>query len=171
MNLDREAKIELARTAVPNLLMPLGKAVVNHKLTMKQMDRQQEVALEIAEREAEKTRELARVAYGGGAAPAEAPQQPGGRSRPVGESEQDVYDELERIKQETDCEFCYNVADSLMDAPTSEARQGADELRTYLREVERIEGQDDMTEARAEEIVHDLVDRWEVVPQHAAGMA
>jgi len=111
MNLDRDTKIELVRTAVPNVVVPLLKAGVNHKLTMKQMDRH------------------------------------------------------------TDCGFCHNVANSLMEAPTAEARQGADELRTYIREVERIEGQDDMTEARAEEIVHDLVDRWEVVPKHATGMA
>lgn len=82
----------------------------------------------------------------------------------------DVYDELEQLRTQTDCQFCHGVIDSLMDAPPGEAKEGYEELRSYVREVDRIRERD-VTEEEAEQIVGELVDRWEVVPKYAAGLA
>lgn len=167
--MDSELKKEVIASTVPSIIVPLLRAGVSHHFTMKQLEKQQEMEVEVAERRQQGVRAMARQKRGG-VGPA---TQTGTvrRSEPIGGgTEGDVYDELEALKGETNCEFCHAVIDSLMDAPTDEARQGLDELRSYVREVERIENRD-LTEDEAEQIVSDLVDRWRVVPKHTAGIA
>lgn len=172
--MDDELKMELIRTGVPAIGVPLARAFLNHRMTMKQMENRKEMEIEVAEKKQEGMREMARMSGGGaeGGGPRAAVGPSGGvRSEPVGGSgsEGDVYDELESLKEETDCQFCHSTVDSLMDSPPAEARQGLDELRSFVREQERIEGRD-ISEEKAEQIVGDLVARWEVVPRHAAQM-
>lgn len=159
--MDDGIKRELIANGAPALVVPAVRAYLNHHFTMKQMEREEQMAVEVAERRQKGIREMARV-KGDGAAVG-----PVKRTEPVGG---DVYDELESLRSETGCGFCHNVIDSLMDAPPDEARRGYDELRSYVRETERIKDRG-LTEEEAKEIVSDLVDRWEVVPRHTAGMA
>lgn len=162
--MDSELKRELVASAVPAVVVPLIRAGVNHRYTMKQLDRREKLEMRKAEKQAEATQAMARL---GGAEPRRAPR----RDDPVSlDSPGDVYDELQSLRTETDCGFCHSVVDSLMEAPPDEARRGYDELRSYVREVERIEDRG-VSEQEARGIVDELVSRWEVVPRHAAGVA
>lgn len=159
--MDSELKRELIANALPSVVVPILRAGVNHRYTMKQLDKREEVELQVAERKAESAREMARIKGGGATAPRAV-----GRTDPVTTgSGGDVYDDLAALKQETNCGFCHNVIGSLMDAPPDEARRGYDELLAYTREAERL-SERGVSEEEAEEVVGELVDRWSVVPRH-----
>lgn len=161
--MDRAIKRELVSTGVSSVVMPLVRAGADHYFTMRQMDKQGEMAVEIAERK-QKGIEAMQRAHGGRAGAV-------GGVEPVGmESPGEVYDELQAIKGETDCSFCHQVADMLMEAPPEEARAGYQELRSYVREADRIEERD-VSQAEAERLVTDLVEQWETVPKYMAQMA
>lgn len=161
--MDDALKQELIRTGIPAVAVPVLRASVSHHFATKRMEQKKEMEVEVAERKQQGMREMARV-HGASVGPAS-----GVRQEPVGGTDGDVYDELTALRGETDCEFCRDVIGPLMDAPPGEARQGLDELRSYVRETERIENRD-ITQSEAEEIVGDLVDRWEVVPQYAVSI-
>lgn len=162
--MDDDIKRELVRTGVPAVGVPLLQAGLNHHFSMKQIEKQKEMEVEMAERRQQGMEAMAAAKRGeaGAAGPVR-------RSDPVGGSPGDVYDDLEELREETSCGFCHNVIDELMSAPPDEARQGYDELRSYVRETERIKDRG-VSQDEAEQIVGDLVDRWEIVPKHAAGM-
>lgn len=161
--MDDAVKRELIRAGVPSVVVPIVRLAVQNHYTMKQLDRQEEMEVKLAERRNEGMRELAR-AKGGGAAVR-------GRMDPVAlENPGDVYDELEDLRTQTDCGFCHDVIGKLMDAPPREAKAGYEELRSYVREVERIRDRD-ISEGEAEQVVTELVDRWETVPKYVSGLA
>jgi len=163
--MDDAIKRELIANLAPAVVVPVARAAMNHHYTMKQMEKQEEMAVNVAERKAESVRELARVNGGNGQ-----PASPGGIQRSSPTSPGDVYNELESLREETDCGFCHDVIESLMDAPPEEARRGYDELRSYVREADRVKDQN-LSQSEAEEIIGNVVEQWEVVPQYAAGVA
>lgn len=162
--MDGELKKELVKAAVPAFVVPMVQAGVNHHFTMKQLDKQEEMAVNVAERRAQGLQAM--QAGGQASRPAAGPTATVDPQMAPG----DVYAELETLQAETDCSFCHSVIDSLMDAPPSEAQRGLSELQAYVREVDRIEEQD-LGTTEAQQIVDDLVDRWETVPKHAAGLS
>lgn len=163
MSVDDRLKRELIVTGVPAIAVPFIRAMVDNHYTMKRLDRKEEMAVKVAERRANGLHAMA-----GGGAGAQQPR-PAGQVQPsTFENPGDVYDELEDLRGRTDCQFCHTVIENLMDAPPSEARVGYDELRSYVREVERIEERD-ISQAQAEQLVSQLVEGWEVVPKYVAG--
>lgn len=159
--MDSEVKKELVSAGVSSVVMPLVRAGLSHHFNMKQIEKREKLAIEKAERQSEGMRAMAKAKGGGGTRPV-------GQVEPVSQnfSAGDVYDELAELKRGTDCQFCRQAAQSLIEnAPPDEARQGYDELRSYEREVERIEGQQ-IGEAQAKEIVDGLIEQWSVVPRY-----
>lgn len=157
--MDSDTKAQLLASAVQAIGVPLVRAGVNHRYTMKRIEREEEMAMKVAERRQRGVKAMA--------AETGSPR----RTEPVAlENPGDVYDELESLRHETDCGFCESVAGELMDAPPSEATDGLAELRAYQQEVERIQERD-VDEQEAEQIVGDLVDSWSVVPRYAASQA
>lgn len=160
--MDSEVKRELL-AAAPSIILPLVRAGVDHRFTMKQIEKREELAIQKAERQNEGIRAMTRAKGGGHTV---------GQTEPVTlDSPGDVYDELASLKQETNCRFCREAANALIEeAPPDEARQGYDELRSYVREVERLSG-NDITEAKAKQVVDELVSSWSVVPRYLSGFA
>lgn len=152
--MNSDAKAKLVASAVQAIGVPLARAGLNHHFTMKQIEKEREMAIDVAER---RQRGIQAMASGSARR----------KTEPVTlENPGDVYDELEALRSETDCGFCRGVAEELMDAPPQEARGGLEELKAYQREVERIR-ETDISESEAEQIVGDMVDSWEVVPKYA----
>lgn len=166
--MDSRIKRELISTGVSSVVMPLVRAGADHYFTMQQMDKEGEMAAEVAERKQQSIEAMRRASGGARAGGGVAPVGAGAPADPASPGE--VYDELQTIKGETDCSFCHQVADKLMEAPPEEARAGYQELRSYVREAERIENRD-ISQTEAEQIVTDLVDQWETVPKYMAQMA
>lgn len=158
--MDDDLKRELLVSGLPAIAVPLVRAGASHYFTMKQLDKQEEMAVNVAERRAQGMHAMQAGAGGGAAAPPDAPPM---------DSPGDVYDELERLRGETDCGFCHRAIDMLMEAPPDEAQQGYREISAYVRETERIAEQD-IGQNQAEQVVTDLIEDWDVVPKYVAGM-
>lgn len=150
--MDREVMREIITTAVPSLGIPLVRMKMNERATKRQFEMKKEFELQKIEKRANALQSLdtGPVAYD------EA------EFTTTGE----VYEKLERLREEFDCQFCRGVATQLLDAPPEDARRGFQELRAYKERVGGIESAD-IDREEAERLVGEVVDGWEVVPQYA----
>lgn len=160
MEISRDVKLELIRASVPSVVMPLMRAGANHHFHMKEMEKRETLEIKKAE-----TRARAAAQLSGGPAPAASPS----ASAPApSATEADVYDQLARIRDESDCHFCTSTASALMDAERETARRGRDELVEYLQLTKEMQGRD-ITQEQAEDEVRDLAQSWDVLPQAVSG--
>lgn len=161
--MEPEVKRELIATAVSALGVPVARAAINSHYRMKAIERQEEMELKVAER---RSRGLQVAAGQGGTVAAV------GQADPVTfDNPGDVYDELAQLREQTDCQFCHSMIDQLMEASPGEAKQGYEELRTYVRQVDRIKQRGDIEREEAKQIISDMIDTWEVVPRYVVASA
>lgn len=164
--MDKEIMMEVAPHVI-QVCAPLAGAAANHHYTKKEMEMKKELEVEKAERTAQGLQQLG----GGPQQPAQQPQQAGGQpAQPQQPTQQsgDVYERLRDLRAQTDCGFCQEAIEGLLDADRQTAQQGERELRQYLDRAEQLRAAN-ASEDKVSQEMGQLTDEWDVIPDVMMG--
>lgn len=165
--LDSEQKKRLVAELVPAVVAPVARAGTEFYFQSKMIDMEREAKVDIAERRAESARKVGRALDEGETASdgrEDADARSVGPDADLRDPEPSVYDNLRRLRSETDCGFCYSAAEALLDSDRETAKSGLTELRQYEETKRELESAN-AGEQEIEREMAAVVENWETVPR------
>lgn len=144
--MDNEVKKELIARGVPALGVPVLRMVVNNHYEQKRIERQEEMAVKVAQQRSEGLRNT----FGQSAAP----------TSPTRASSGDIYQDIDDLRSDVSCSFCQSILTNLMEAPPEDAKAGYREMVEYADAMQQQGG-------LSEDEIGRIVESWETVPEYA----